>query len=264
MASISHQAPALGSRHLGAEGGSGLMGKMQAPSPNVGDAERILSGIGGGMLVAFGLSRGLLRGLPWTGLGAALLYRGLTGHCQMYEALGINTACGSSARAPATSVPAGQGVRVDHQIVIQRSPEELYRFWRNVENLPRIMKHLESVRSTGGNRSHWVARGPAGTTVQWDAETITDHRNEAIAWRSLPGSTVDNAGSVHFRPAPRGRGTEVRVEMKYLPPAGRLGATVMATIFGEAADQQIQDDLLRFKQFMESGQAEKTFAGSRG
>lgn len=223
---------------------------------NVGDAERILSGVGGGILVAYGLSRGLLRGLPLTGLGAALLYRGLTGHSPMYRAMGINTARRDvEPRAPATSVPAGRGDRVDHTIIINRSPEELYRFWRDLENLPRIMKHLLTVRTTGGNRSHWVARGPAGSTVEWDAEVITDRPHELIGWRSLPGARVDHAGSVHFRRTLGGRGTEIRVEMRYLAPAGTLGTTV-ASIFGEAPEQQIPDDLQRFKRFMESGQAE--------
>jgi uncharacterized membrane protein len=219
---------------------------------NVGDAERIVSGIGGGILVAFGLSRGL-KGLPLTGLGAALLYRGATGHCPLYQRLGITSTRGE--RAPATSVPAGRGARVDCAIRVNRSPQELYAFWSRLENLPRIMKHLESVRSTSGKRSHWVARGPAGTTVQWDAEIVTDRPNELIAWRSLPGSTLDTAGSVHFKPAPGGQGTEVHVEMKYLPPAGRLGAMV-ANLFGESPERQVEEDLRRFKQVMESRQPE--------
>src|SRR5262249_49471792 len=128
--------------------------------------------------------------------------------------------------------------------------EELYRTWRNFENLPRFMRHLVSVQSHG-DRSHWVARAPGGTTVSWDAEIVNDEPNRLIAWRSLEGSTVDTAGSVHFTPAADGHGTEVQVTLKYDPPAGRLGSWV-AWLFGEEPGVQIEDDLARFKQQMEA------------
>ena len=113
------------------------------------------------------------------------------------------------------------------------------------------MRHLESVTEEG-NRSHWVAKAPLGTSVSWDAEIITERANELIGWRSLPGSTVDTAGSVHFQSAAGGRGTEVRVELKYDPPAGKVGAT-LAECLGEAPEQQIEEDLTTFKRMMEAG-----------
>jgi uncharacterized membrane protein len=119
------------------------------------------------------------------------------------------------------------------------------------------MKHLESVKVTGGDRSHWVAKGPAGTSVEWDAEVYNEKENELIAWRSLEGSQVDNAGSVHFESAAGGRGTIVRVVLKYDPPAGKLGA-VVARLFGESPAQQIDEDLRRFKQLMETGETATT------
>jgi uncharacterized membrane protein len=180
--------------------------------------------------------------------GGSLLYRGLSGHCPLYSSLGVNTAH----HGPATTIPAGQGIKVDQTVTINKSREELYRFWRNLENLPRFMRHLESVRLQG-NRSHWVAKGPLGTHVEWDAETYNENPNEMIAWRSLEGADVDSTGSVHFTPAPAGRGTEVRVVLKYNPPAGKLGAAV-AKLFGEEPQQQIRDDLRRFKQLMETGE----------
>jgi uncharacterized membrane protein len=131
---------------------------------------------------------------------------------------------------------------VKKAITINRSPAELYQYWHDFENLPRFMKRLASVQTTGAGRSHWTAKGPAGTTVEWDAEVVDDRPNELIAWRSLPGATVDNAGSVRFAPAPGDRGTEVRVELRYDPPGGALGATV-AKLFGEDPTQQIPDDL---------------------
>jgi uncharacterized membrane protein len=144
-------------------------------------------------------------------------------------------------------------IRVAQSVTINRSPEELYRFWRDFQNLPRFMKHLESVRATGDRRSHWAAKAPAGRTVEWDAEITEDRPNELIAWRSLEGSDVDSVGSVRFERAPGGRGAIVRVEMRYSPPAGRVGATV-AKLLGEGPEWKIKDDLRRFKQIMEAGE----------
>jgi len=213
---------------------------------NLGDTERWLSMIGGGVLAAFGLSRRDPGGLALALAGGALAYRGFSGYCHLYGTLGLNTA--KTGRA--TSVPAGQGIRFEKRVLINRSPEDLFRFWRNFDNLPRIMKHLRSVKSTAGNRSHWVAEAPFGASVEWDAEIINERPNEMIAWRSLEGSNVDSAGSVHFTRVPGG-GTEVLVVLKYEPPAGRLGAAV-ASLFGETPEQQIEEDLRRFKHMMET------------
>ena len=147
-------------------------------------------------------------------------------------------------------------VKVEKTVTINKSAQDLYRFWHNFENLPRFMKHLAAVRNLGNKRSHWVARGPLGKQVAWDAEIITEEPNRLIAWRSLEGSEVATAGSVHFTPAPGGRGTEVRVEMKYDPPAGKVGALI-AKLFGEDPARQIQEDLRRFKQLMETGEIPK-------
>jgi len=138
-------------------------------------------------------------------------------------------------------------------VIINRSPEEVYRFWREFENLPRFMYHLESVRVIDQNRSHWVAKAPLGMTVEWDAEITEERPNELIAWRSLPNSDVDNSGMVRFEPAPSGRGTLVRAVIRYSPPGGALGAG-LAKLLGEEPGQQAQDDLRRFKQIMEVGE----------
>jgi len=224
-------------------------GDGQNGSINVGENERLLSLLGGGTLALAGLSRGSLGGLGLALLGGALAYRGATGHCSAYSSFGISTA---EPRGERTSIPAGHGVKMETSVTIFRPVEELYRFWRNFENLPRFMRHLESVRTTNGNRSHWVARGPLDVRFEWDAEVITDATNELIGWRSLPGSTVDTAGSVHFSNAPGDRGTEGRVVLKYKPPAGKLGDAI-ARLFGAAPDQLIREDLRRFKSLMETG-----------
>lgn len=146
-----------------------------------------------------------------------------------------------------------KGIHAHSSIIINRSPEEVYQFWRNFKNLPRFMHHLESVAELDGARSHWVAKGPAGSTVEWDAEMIADIPGEVITWRSLENADVDNAGAVRFERAAGGRGTIVKVTIEYNPPAGVVGAAV-AKLFGEEPGQQLNSDLRRFKQVMELGE----------
>lgn len=237
---------------------------------NVGETERWASAIGGGALAIYGITQ-LIKNGSWGGavlalVGGSLVYRGTSGHCAMYEAAGINTAetGESSAKSPVVSVPAERGIKVEESIVINnRTPEELYRYWRSFDNLPRFMNHLESVTMQGATRSHWVVKAPAGTSVEWDAEVYNEKEGELIAWRSLEGADVDNAGSVHFTAAPGGGGTEVRVVLKYDPPGGVVGAN-LAKLFGEEPSQQIREDLRRFKQLMETGSAQATGGQSSG
>ena len=144
-------------------------------------------------------------------------------------------------------------IRVTRSTVINRSAEEIYNYWHDLQNLPRFMYHLESVQTTGERRSHWVTKGPAGTRLEWDAEITDDRPNEMIAWRSIEGSDVYNAGSVRFEPRPGGRGTIVKVDMEYYPPGGPAG-TALAMLFNESPEQQIYDDLKRLKQVLETGE----------
>jgi uncharacterized membrane protein len=219
-----------------------------ATTVNVGEVERLLSLAGGGLLALVGLSRAnSLAGLGMAALGGSLLYRGLSGHCPVYRALGKSTATPHSRIA---SVAADHGIKVTRAVTVSRSAGELYRMWRDLEALPHFMRHLVSVKC-GGNRSHWVARAPAGLTASWDAEIVTDQPDRVLAWRSLAGSDVGTAGSVHFNPTPGG-GTEVQVTLKYDPPGGKLGSWLV-WLFGEEPGQQIAEDLARFKQLAESG-----------
>jgi len=145
------------------------------------------------------------------------------------------------------------GQPVARSITVRLSPEEVYAFWRRLENLPRFMEHLESVRTIDERHSHWRARGPAGVSVEWDAQIVIDRPNELIVWRSLPGSAVSNSGQVRFVRAPGDRGTEVHVELIYRPPAGKLGVAV-AKLLGEEPAQQVATDLRRLKQVLETGE----------
>lgn len=219
---------------------------------NVGTAERLISGAAGAALVAFGLRRRRLRGLLLP-LGGSLVMRALTGRSGVNRALGRNSARRQRVASPVASVAGSDGIKVERVVVIDRSPQEVWTFWRDFENLPRFMEHLESVDVLDDRNSHWTAKAPAGTRVEWDAEVHNEIPGELIAWRSLPGADVDNAGSVHFEPTYGGRGTQVRVVLSYEPPAGRVGAAV-ATLFGEEPAQQVEDDLRRLKQVLESGE----------
>jgi uncharacterized membrane protein len=215
---------------------------------NVAESERWLSVIGGGALAMAGLRSGKLPGIGLAILGGALVHRGLTGHCSLYGAMGVST----KEHGQAAAVGADQGVKIIRSVTVNRSAKELYAHWRDFHNLPRFMHHLVSVQSEG-KRSHWVANAPAGMTVEWDAEIVTDEPNRLIAWRSLSGSQIATAGSVHFTPLSFDRGTEVVVTLKYDPPGGKLGSW-MAWAFGEEPGQQIREDLRRFKQWMEAGE----------
>lgn len=150
-------------------------------------------------------------------------------------------------------VDSSSGIKVKSAITVGRPVGEVYGFWRNFENLPRFMSHLESVQVLDGRRSHWTALGPAGIRLEWDAETVEDRPNELISWRSLPGGQVDTAGYVRFRPAPGNRGTEIVVEMRYDPPGGVVGATI-AKLFGESGQEVVTRDLLAFKNVLETGE----------
>ena len=214
---------------------------------NVGQIERLACAIAGGALAVYGLRRRSSVGLILTLGGAALLHRGSSGHCNTYQALGITTA----GNKPANAKPVARDVHIEKSIIIDKSPEEVYRFWREFENLPRFMKHLEAVKCTGLNRWHWVAKGPAGTNVEWDAEIYNEKPNELIAWRSLEGADLTNAGSVHFTVAGE-RGTEVKVNLNYNVPGGKISA-LLAKLFAQEPGQMIEEDLRRLKQVLETG-----------
>jgi uncharacterized membrane protein len=222
----------------------------QRSAMNVSDLERLLSALAGGGLIAAGALRGSFSGVGLMLIGGSLVYRGVSGHCMLYQALGIDTAGYDN---PAVGVRAQHGFRYEQSLVVQKSPEDLFRYWRRFENLPQVMHHLTSVSQDDERRSHWVAEGPLGKKVEWDAEIINERPNELIAWRSLPGSEMDCAGSVHFEELPANRGTVVRVSLKYDPPGGQVGAS-LASLLGAGLEQRVDDDLERFKQMMEAGE----------
>lgn len=227
-----------------------MAGERRRPTldVNVGRTERWISGVAGVLVLGYGLRRRRYRALL-APLGVSLIGRAVSGRSLVNRALGRNSARGSRT-SPVASVGPGEGTRIDRTVVIARSASDLYRFWRRFENLPRFMDNLESVTVLDDRRSHWVAKGPLGARVEWDAEVHNEIPDELIAWRSLPGSEVDQAGSVHFTPTPEG--TDVRVVLRYAAPGGTLG-DAMARALGDDPSRQIADDLRRLKQVMEAG-----------
>ncbi len=172
----------------------------------------------------------------------------------------MKTATGNPSR---TSVPSGKGSKVEMAITINAPVAQVYQFWRQLENLPRFMRHLESVTQKDSNHSHWSVRTPRDKLVHWDAELIEERENEMLSWRSLPGADVDNAGSVWFTPAPGGRGTMLKVALKYSPPAGKLGM-MLAKLWGRDAEAEIKEDLYRLKSLLETGETPTTEGQPRG
>lgn len=219
---------------------------------NVGETERIASGLGGGALAAYGLYRMDLTGAVSAALGGALLFRGATGHSPICDALDISTANAANTESHGASHARGHSNRVEKHVTVHRPPAEIFDFRRSFENLPKVMSHLEKVKVIDDKRSHWTAKAPLGTSVEWEAETVDEQKNHRIAWRSIAGAGVDNSGSMRFDRA--GGETKITVVINFTPPAGAFGAAV-ASLFGENPEQQLEEDLRKFKRVMENGDA---------
>jgi uncharacterized membrane protein len=208
---------------------------------NVGETERMVSAIAGGALALYGLRRGSIGGLLVAAVGAALGYRGITGHCDLYEKLGIDS---GGARQNVGNL----GVKIDKEIDVNAPPDRLYTIWRNLQNLPRILSHIEKVEVLSPIRSRWTLKAPV--SISWDAELINDKLNELIAWRTVGNQWVTHAGSVTFQPI--GDGTRVHVSLQYDPPGGQIGHAA-ASLFAEDAGSKVEQDLGNFKRAVEEG-----------
>ena len=223
-----------------------------ATSENVGVTERLLSGIiGGGLLLRSITGRsGFTRGVTAL-MGIALLNRAATGYCPAYGAMGVSThETSDTSSLGRRKVQTDRALKIEQSITIQRSPQDLYRFWRHVDNLPKVMSHIRSVQSMDDYRSHWVVDTlPGAPTVEWDAEIINEVANERIGWRTLHGASVEHAGSITFEPV-EGQNTRVTVTLQYDPPGGPFGEA-MAQLLGQDPARKISGDLTRFKQTME-------------
>jgi uncharacterized membrane protein len=230
------------------------------PDSGYRDLERWASLATATALMTYGLSRRSVAGACLAVAATPFAYRVVVGD---WPSLETQRGHRSDTR---WALAGDRGIHVRESIRLETPLHEVYRFWRDLENLPRFMSHLERVTDLGGNRSHWVARGPADLRIEWDAEIINEVDDKVIGWRSLPGSEVVTAGSVNFSSVRAGRSTQVSVHLQYAPPAGRAGA-FLATLFGREPSQTIREDLRRIKQLLEAGEIPRTaaehVAGSR-
>ena len=218
--------------------------KKQKDFINVGPTERIISALGGAALTYYGLKKNKsVLGIGMATLGSSLMVRGATGYCPVNQALHRDTAH--------TRINA---VEIKKSLTIYKYRHDVYNFWRHLENLPRFMRHLSEVKQLDNKRSHWVAKDPTGRIhFEWDAEITIEDENKLIAWHSLPGSEIENAGEVWFEEAPGGRGTEVHVNIYYWPPMGAIGKGI-AGFINPALAQMVKEDIRQFKSIMESGE----------
>jgi len=214
---------------------------------SIGALERVAALTTATAVVAYGLSRRNLPGVCLAAAATPLAYRGLAGDWP-------RVTNGHSPRARTRAALRGErGIHVRESVRLEKPIDEVYRFWRNLENLPKFTNYLEDVTDLGNGRSHWVAKGPAATRIEWDAEIINEVPNKVIGWQSLPGGDVTCAGSVNFDTARNGRSTQVSVHFQYAPPAGRAGSLI-AMIFGREPSQTVREDLRRLKQLLEAGE----------
>ncbi|MGE0756484.1 MAG: SRPBCC family protein [Pirellulaceae bacterium] len=220
------------------------------PQPNVGQSERLISVTAGALIALWALDRRPLWALTGLAVGGSLLYRGLTGHCSVYQSLGLNSAENGGRREQPPAIPAQQGERVECRITIAAAPDVLFRRWRKLSDLPQIMSHLDSVEELDERRSRWTVEGPLGIPLEWEAEILNERPNELISWRSLPGGSLDTAGSVRFEKGALENTTEVVVNMKYDPPAGKLGVWAAGAL-GSGLKRQLDEDLQKFKDHVE-------------
>jgi uncharacterized membrane protein len=197
-------------------------------------------------LIAYGFSRRTIPGMCLAVAAAPLAFKGVAGTWPRLN----GTITSDDTRV---ALSGDRGIHVRESIRLEKSIADVYRFWRNLENLPRFMTHLRRVTDRGNGRSHWEANGPAHVKVEWDAEIINEVENSVIGWRSLPGSDVVTAGSVNFSSVRAGRSTQIAVHLQYSPPAGRAGA-LLATIFGRNPSHMIREDLRHLKQLLEAGE----------
>lgn len=228
---------------------------------NLGKTERLVSGLVGTSLLIYSAVCPKRYKIATAIGGAGLIYRGIRGNSKVYDFLGIDRNKGEL--SPNAVVAHTEGRKVVRAVTINDNKENLYQFWRDFRNLARFMEKIESVQVLDEKRSHWRAKGPEGKIIEWDSEIYNEIPNDLIAWRSMPGSDFKHAGTVIFRTAPNGAGTQVKVVMNYDPPAGKLGVAI-AKLFRQEPGQQLQEDLRRLKQLMEAGEIPTTEGQSRG
>jgi uncharacterized membrane protein len=224
---------------------------------NVSGLERTVSVLAGSAVTLYGLRRGGASGLLVSLLGGAALKRGLSGRCDVYAALGVSTAEEGAGRGQGLSLGARRTIDMSAAATVRNSADELYRLWKDPQNLTRFMTFLDRVEQISDTRARWWLNAPVGPVLEFEAEVIDDVAGERIAWRAVEGAMIEHTGEVEFRPAPADRGTEVRLTLHFRPPGGAVGAALLR-LFDGAAELKLRGDLKRFKQWVETGEVATT------
>jgi uncharacterized membrane protein len=211
------------------------------PDPNVGSTERLVTMLAGAALLGYAWKNGS-KGLGL--MSAGLLARGASGYCPGYAAAGVNHADTRQA------LSGGRGVHIHEAVTINAPPDQIYRFWRQLDRLPEVMPHLARVEQLDTKRSRWTAKAFDQLPITWNAEIINEVPFETIGWKTLPGEAIQNAGSVTFKPIPGNSGTEVRVHLQYAAPGGKA-ASWLAKMAGEDPARLTRDGLLALKRRLE-------------
>lgn len=234
---------------LSAPGAVPIAALKRSQAPNVSGVEQWASIAGGAALVAVGIRRGGVLGIAAGLGGATLLGRGLTGHCPAKAAM----TSGPREKEIAAERGWSKASVTGHAVTIGRPRDEVYAFFRDFLNLVPVMENIERIEVRDANQSHWVVQGPFGKTVEFDSVLTNEEPGRHFAWHSVEGSGFDNAGTVTFREAPGGRGTEVHVLMAFNPPGGMLGRTVAGLVMKDPA-VMLRQDLKRVKMKLETGE----------
>lgn len=257
-------------------------------APNVDATERQIAVAAGGLLLLYSLLNRSRTSLLTGAVGAALVWHGQSQRSPLYDALDLNTARqplwgngqardgrqgmpdwqrGPQAQprraAQPRPEPRSNTIEIERAVTVDKPAAALYSYWRQLENLPNFMHHLQKVEQTGEKQSHWEARLVGGLPVAWDAEIVEDVPNERIVWRTLPDAQIQQSGVVTFKPATGERGTVVNVDLRYTPPGGIIGETFARMLNGITA-QQVKDDIRRFKSLMEAGEVPTVDGQSSG
>ena len=233
----------------------GARGTPTGSGINVGQGERVASTVLGAALVLLGLERRSPGGVLAALAGGSLLYRGVTGHCEAYKRLGVDTAEDGSRHADgqAAGVSSQAANDVQRTVTVGRPADELHQLWRAPETLPKIMGHFAEIAVIDRDRARYTVHGPGGRSLAWETQVVEEKPGDVVRWETLPGADMPNEGTLRFAKAPDGLGTEVALRLRFSPPGGALGSAAMR-LLGAVPSAIVAKILRRFKSLAETGE----------
>jgi uncharacterized membrane protein len=219
----------------------GTSSKMERPvtrpTVNVGDKERMLSALAGSLLIYATAKKHKVNTLLLLG-GGYLLYRAVSGHCAVYDAV--------SERRRGEK---GGELKVRTHVVVNRPRAEVYAFWRQLENWPLFMRHLEHIDELDERTSAWRLKMPGGMgDIRWEARIVKDEKDTELSWHSVEGAVIRNTGKINFSDTP-GKGTRIDVMIAYSIPSGPIGER-MAGLLTPTFRRRVEEDIHQFREYM--------------